>query len=71
MIILWPQFNILWEQDNYKESAYDKRLEQWSVGEMTWTRSEVTIPITSMSQFNLDFRVKAKVPFPQFLLHHG
>ena len=21
--------------------------------------------------FNLDFRVKAKVPFPQYLLHHG
>ena len=29
-----------------------------------------TIPSPSMSQFNLDFRVKAKVPLPQFLLHH-
>ena len=27
------------------------------------------VPFASMSRFNLDFRVKAKVLFPQFLLH--
>ena len=43
-----------------EQSAYDRE-EQWSVGQMIWTRSELTavcwnIAFSSMSRFNLDFR---------------